>query len=352
MSAEPVDPAVSRSDDLRLEGTGMAMRAPDGGLGLSLSFPHGPAAGPVPSTSLTSEPVSSRTRSHVTTPSLMFHPLRFSPAVRRLHYSPTSPPCTARLTPPVGEGPHAGLLKSALKRSSPDVVEGEVTPPVGERDNPARKELHLTKKSTQREALTPSVGERPQTTGPPTVNIEAKARKLLRDGLQPVENPMHLPPPFGIKEEVKLHPRIFRFVCEQLGVNPQIDLFASAEHHQLPRYFTVNPDDPVAMGTNAFNYKWEPCLTYYANPPWSIVGRVLRKALREGSPLLLVTPEYQGATWKALLERHAVKTLRWTKPLYLDKNGHLRPKPRWDTCFTYLPGRPAGGAPAADSNLP
>ena len=60
----------------------------------------------------------------------------------------------------------------------------------------------------------------------------------------------------------EMHPRI----CLTLQVTQQIDLFASAKHHQLPRYFTVDPEDPNAMGVNAFNFVWDPCILYYANP--------------------------------------------------------------------------------------
>jgi hypothetical protein len=145
---------------------------------------------------------------------------------------------------------------------------------------------------------------------------------------------MHSPPRFGKEVAVKLHPRIFQFVCSKLEVNPTIDLFASADYHQLPRYFTADSMDPQALGINAFNYVWVPALTLYANPPWSLIGRVVKKALKDKSNLLLVTPEYPSAPWQPLLLKHTVRYLTWTQPLYLTQEGHLRPKPVWDTRFT------------------
>ena len=55
-------------------------------------------------------------------------------------------------------------------------------------------------------------------------------------------------------EEVKLKPSIFVLVCKELVVAPCIDLFASHRHHLLPRYYSAYPDDPDALGQNAFAY--------------------------------------------------------------------------------------------------
>ena len=55
----------------------------------------------------------------------------------------------------------------------------------------------------------------------------------------------------------------------------EIDLFVSRLSFQLPRSFSWIPD-PLVKGTNAFVQDREG-LKAYANPPWSLKGRVLTK---------------------------------------------------------------------------
>ena len=74
---------------------------------------------------------------------------------------------------------------------------------------------------------------------------------------------------------------------------PCIDLFASYRHHQLPRYYSAYEDDPTALGQNAFAYVWDAAVCLYANPPWTLIGRVLAKVAKDGSRVLLVTPHYK-----------------------------------------------------------
>ena len=129
---------------------------------------------------------------------------------------------------------------------------------------------------------------------------------------------------------------IFQIACETLRVQPQIDLFASNLHHQLPNNLTVDPTDNQAVGINAFNYIWDPKWTYYANPPWTLIGKLLKKAWKDGANILLVTPEFKKGAWKSILTIMTVKSFIWDKPLYLDEGGLLRPKPKWLTRFLVI----------------
>ena len=65
-----------------------------------------------------------------------------------------------------------------------------------------------------------------------------------------------------------------------LNFYPAIDLFASKAHHQLPAYFSAEPNDPDSLGYNAFAYKWIPAVKLYANPPWTLIPKVLAKIQR------------------------------------------------------------------------
>ena len=73
-------------------------------------------------------------------------------------------------------------------------------------------------------------------------------------------------PSYAPKEDVMMDPKVFRQACEILQVNPTVDLFASARHHQLPQYFGA-VHDRQALGIDAFRYDWRKFYLCYANPP-------------------------------------------------------------------------------------
>ena len=83
-------------------------------------------------------------------------------------------------------------------------------------------------------------------------------------------------------EEVKLKPSIFGLMCNELVVAPCIDLFASHRHHHLPRYYLAYEDDPEVLGQNAFAYVWDPGVCLYANPPLTLIWKVLTKIANDG----------------------------------------------------------------------
>ena len=140
-------------------------------------------------------------------------------------------------------------------------------------------------------------------------------------------------PLFHELEEVKLKPSIFGLMCKELVVAPCIDLFASYRHHQLPRYYLAYADDSTALGQNAFAYVWNSGVCLYANPPWTLIGRVLTKIAEDGSRVLLVTPHWKEAPWYGLLMELTVRIYEWMWRLYLTEGGNLRPIPKWFTLF-------------------
>ena len=73
-------------------------------------------------------------------------------------------------------------------------------------------------------------------------------------------------------------------------VAPCIDLFATAAHHQLPKYITPDANDKEEIGVNAFTYYWDPTLCLYANPPWKLIPYVIAKICNDKARVLLVTP--------------------------------------------------------------
>jgi hypothetical protein len=149
--------------------------------------------------------------------------------------------------------------------------------------------------------------------------------------------PSH-PPAFAPEEEVMLAPSIFLAMCQNFGVHPEIDLFASSNMTQLPAYYTADKQDSLALGCNAFSVHWDPTRWLYANPPWSLLDQVIDKIQREGSRLLLVTPYWPNAPWFQTLRQLTLDRRKWSQPLYQDPNGALRPAPSWATRFTLVDG--------------
>jgi hypothetical protein len=131
-----------------------------------------------------------------------------------------------------------------------------------------------------------------------------------------------------------LHPRLFRAV-DTLWGPLTIDLFASAGNHQVPRYFSRN-EDVFAVARDALRQDWSE-LDAYANPPFALIGVILRKIEQEGASVVLILPEWRTAAWWPLLY-----------PLLVDVPHRL---PRAED--TYLPasqGNSAGvGTPPWDS---
>jgi len=102
----------------------------------------------------------------------------------------------------------------------------------------------------------------------------------------------HLP---SEHSEWELPQTIFNQIENLMGPM-MMDLFASATNHKTTRYLTLRPD-PAAVGTNAFAYHWHKNQRLYANPPFSLIPRVLQKARMEESNLLLIAPVWPTAIW-------------------------------------------------------
>jgi len=98
-------------------------------------------------------------------------------------------------------------------------------------------------------------------------------------------------------EQVLLDPEIFRSARHSLAFKPSADMFASASHHQLPRYYSKDPCDTTSAGVDAFQFSWQLETAPYFNPPWSLIPEVLAKISAEGVRGMLVIPRLAGAPW-------------------------------------------------------
>ena len=134
----------------------------------------------------------------------------------------------------------------------------------------------------------------------------------------PVDIPIPLHP--ADKNDVMLNPLVFHQMRKALKFKPSVDLFASAEHHQLPRYYSKTAD-PHSVGVDAMQANWAAEHTPYANPPWPMIPAVLRKVIRDQVRIILVIPEWPAAPWYHLYRQVAEKSELLTDPVYLSADG-------------------------------
>ena len=73
--------------------------------------------------------------------------------------------------------------------------------------------------------------------------------------------------PIGHLEEVLLIPDVFRGARHFLGYKPSADVFASATHHQLLRYYSKDEADMASAWVDAFSFQWQHKAAPYFNPP-------------------------------------------------------------------------------------
>ena len=98
----------------------------------------------------------------------------------------------------------------------------------------------------------------------------------------------------NVDTEWMLDPGIFSEICEVFG-KPEVDLFASRLNAQLPSYVAWRPD-PNAKDVDAFTISWRNVYNY-AFPPFSVMGRLLRKAQLEEAEMLVIAPVWATRPW-------------------------------------------------------
>ena len=75
--------------------------------------------------------------------------------------------------------------------------------------------------------------------------------------------------------EWKLDSQLLHSAFDMLGIQPNIDLFASRLNAQMQRYMSFRPD-PEAEIVDAFSASWKDH-DFYALPPFSVIARILHK---------------------------------------------------------------------------
>ena len=93
---------------------------------------------------------------------------------------------------------------------------------------------------------------------------------------------------------------------------PMVDLFASRLNFHVHKYVSWKPD-PEAWAVDAFTFSWEK-LNFYAFPPFSLVGKVLRKIQVDRADGLMVVPLWTTQSWFPLLLGMLVEHPRVIQP--------------------------------------
>ena len=100
------------------------------------------------------------------------------------------------------------------------------------------------------------------------------------------------------RSDWKLDHQTFGRINERYGPL-EVDMFASRLTNQCRRYFSWRPD-PFAEGTDAFLQTWSD-FKGFANPPWNLIPRVLKKVQSQEADVTLVAPVWKTQPWYALL---------------------------------------------------
>ena len=95
--------------------------------------------------------------------------------------------------------------------------------------------------------------------------------------------------------ECRLAPFVFHEIVNLFKVTPEIDLFASALNHQVPKYISWNPDQE-AFAIDAFSISWAN-IKFYAFPPFSLIGASILKIKRECASGIMIIPLWNTQFW-------------------------------------------------------
>ena len=95
--------------------------------------------------------------------------------------------------------------------------------------------------------------------------------------------------------EWKLDPVELHNALHDLGVTPDIDLFASRINNQFATYVSYRPD-PGAFAIDALSMSWTK-LDFYAFPPFSVIPHVLKKIQEDRASGILVMPNWPTQAW-------------------------------------------------------
>jgi hypothetical protein len=106
-----------------------------------------------------------------------------------------------------------------------------------------------------------------------------------------------------------LNPSVFKSICEKFEIYPSLDAFASRANRLVERFFSLHRDK-VSLGTNSLYHSCVGEACVYAFPPIPLIGKVVRKAIQEEVPLILITPDWESLpSYPILMQRSRTSLL-------------------------------------------
>ena len=99
--------------------------------------------------------------------------------------------------------------------------------------------------------------------------------------------------------EFQLSVDVFNLVLDHFHVSPTMDIFASRETNQLPRYMSWFPDQ-LAVARDAMLHPWDPIS--YAFPPIPLILKTLQKIEKEKIKVIMILPQWPTALWWPLVQ--------------------------------------------------
>jgi len=154
-------------------------------------------------------------------------------------------------------------------------------------------------------------------------------------------NPADAPSRFGDKEDFALLTHWFQAVCDLFAVSPTVDRFASSINTRCRR-FNSEFLCPGVEAVDAFRQWWATVgEVNWANPPFSLLLRVLLLILEQGAETVLVTPLFPDRLWWPLLMRMASQVLIFPRaPLFFSGEEQLiMPPPPFRVAAWHIPAR-------------
>ena len=171
------------------------------------------------------------------------------------------------------------------------------------------------------------------------------------DWIASAENPADAPSRWRFRDEWKLQPAVFRWANRELGAC-SLDLFASRNTAQLPRYVSRFPD-VQAESFNAWARSWEGERSWI-NPNWDDLEKVAQRLEMEpGAAATVVCPYFPVQPWFRRLAAMAERVLvlpfdqRWVLRPQQQRSEWLGPA-EWSLALLAIPARrpgPTGSSP-------
>lgn len=115
--------------------------------------------------------------------------------------------------------------------------------------------------------------------------------------------------------EYELRQEEFELIIQTFGT-PSIDLFASRHISKCSRFISWHRD-PEAVTIDAFTVSWSKEFGY-AFPPFSLIPKVLQKAIADKAKMILVVPFWPAQPWFPVFS-----SLLIAEPLMLHPNHNL-----------------------------